>query len=207
MAFWNKFYILMTSRVSPGSTGGVPISGNADFQSAAPRIHSLIEKLHTSRQQLHTIWQTRKQSLEQCYQLRLFQQDANKVRYSKMLESTLSCNGRVFQRLCAFFEMYPYFYNLSLFSRNFVLNTTFWTIRQCCLFGLEIKARVWRIWWWWYTYVSPPQCGCAVPPNVDEPKWRYKLPKGLGGMSPPRFVWQISRLSSIRALFFFRTLQ
>ncbi len=55
------------------------LSGNADFQSAAPRIHSLNEKLHESYRELKSLWQERKVKLEQCYQLCMFQLDANKV--------------------------------------------------------------------------------------------------------------------------------
>ena len=62
-----------------GSTGGAGLSGNADFQSAAPRIHSLNEKLHETYQELKTMWQNKKVKLEQCYHLCVFQLDANKV--------------------------------------------------------------------------------------------------------------------------------
>jgi len=62
-----------------GSTGGAGLSGNADFQSAAPRIHSLNEKLHETYQELKTMWQNKKVKLEQCYHLCVFQLDANKM--------------------------------------------------------------------------------------------------------------------------------
>uniref|UniRef100_H2XVV8 DH domain-containing protein n=1 Tax=Ciona intestinalis TaxID=7719 RepID=H2XVV8_CIOIN len=61
-----------------GSSNGV-VSGNSDFQSTIPRIHSLLEKLRATRNRLQNIWHMRKTKLEQCYQLRLFQHDANKM--------------------------------------------------------------------------------------------------------------------------------
>nr|XP_039274741.1 kalirin-like isoform X3 [Styela clava] len=62
-----------------GSSGGVALSGNSDFQCAAPRIHSLVDKLHNTRHRLHNMWHLRKVKLDQCFQLRLFEQDANKM--------------------------------------------------------------------------------------------------------------------------------
>lgn len=62
------------------SSGGASLSGNADFQCAAPRIHSLVDKLHNTKHRLHNMWHMRKVKLDQCFQLRIFEQDANKVK-------------------------------------------------------------------------------------------------------------------------------
>ncbi|XP_028291403.1 kalirin isoform X2 [Gouania willdenowi] len=55
------------------------ISGSADFQSLVPKVSSLLDKLHSTRQQLHQTWHLRKAKLDQCFQLRLFEQDAEKM--------------------------------------------------------------------------------------------------------------------------------
>uniref|UniRef100_A0A673HK75 non-specific serine/threonine protein kinase n=1 Tax=Sinocyclocheilus rhinocerous TaxID=307959 RepID=A0A673HK75_9TELE len=52
---------------------------NADTQGLVPRISALLEKLHSTRQNLHQAWQIRKLQLDQCFQLRLFEQDAEKM--------------------------------------------------------------------------------------------------------------------------------
>ncbi|KAM4549574.1 triple functional domain protein-like isoform 1-T1 [Fundulus diaphanus] len=63
-----------------GSTGG---GGggvcNADTQGLVPRISQLLDKLHSTRQHLHQTWHVRKLQLDQCFQLRLFEQDAEKM--------------------------------------------------------------------------------------------------------------------------------
>ncbi|XP_077472527.1 kalirin isoform X3 [Stigmatopora argus] len=40
---------------------------------------SLLDKLHSTRQHLHQMWHVRKLKLDQCFQLRLFEQDAEKM--------------------------------------------------------------------------------------------------------------------------------
>uniref|UniRef100_A0A8C4NB02 Trio Rho guanine nucleotide exchange factor a n=2 Tax=Eptatretus burgeri TaxID=7764 RepID=A0A8C4NB02_EPTBU len=63
-----------------GEGGGCSYpQGNADFQSLAPRIPGLLDKLHSTRQHLHQMWHSRKLKLDQCFQLRLFEQDAEKM--------------------------------------------------------------------------------------------------------------------------------
>uniref|UniRef100_A0A8C2IST8 non-specific serine/threonine protein kinase n=1 Tax=Cyprinus carpio TaxID=7962 RepID=A0A8C2IST8_CYPCA len=52
---------------------------NADTQGLVPRISALLEKLHSTRQNLHQAWHVRKLQLDQCFQLRLFEQDAEKM--------------------------------------------------------------------------------------------------------------------------------
>ncbi|XP_049606503.1 triple functional domain protein isoform X2 [Syngnathus scovelli] len=61
---------------SSGGSGGVC---NADTQGLVPRITQLLDKLHTTRQHLHQAWHVRKLQLDQCFQLRLFEQDAEKM--------------------------------------------------------------------------------------------------------------------------------
>uniref|UniRef100_A0A4W3IC27 Rho guanine nucleotide exchange factor 25 n=1 Tax=Callorhinchus milii TaxID=7868 RepID=A0A4W3IC27_CALMI len=55
------------------------ISGNADFQGLVPKVSSMLDKLHSTRQHLHQMWHVRKLKLDQCFQLRLFEQDAEKM--------------------------------------------------------------------------------------------------------------------------------
>lgn len=43
------------------------------------QVASLLDKLHSTRQNLHQMWHVRKLKLDQCFQLRLFEQDAEKV--------------------------------------------------------------------------------------------------------------------------------
>ncbi|XP_023695750.1 kalirin-like isoform X2 [Paramormyrops kingsleyae] len=54
-------------------------SGRADFQSLVPKVTALLDKLHSTRQHLHQMWHVRKLKLDQCFQLRLFEQDAEKM--------------------------------------------------------------------------------------------------------------------------------
>lgn len=71
--------LLQCIRSSDGFSGRNCISGSADFQSVVPKIASLLDKLHSTRQHLHQMWHLRKLKLDQCFQLRLFEQDAEKV--------------------------------------------------------------------------------------------------------------------------------
>ncbi|MCI4392053.1 hypothetical protein PGIGA_G00141560 [Pangasianodon gigas] len=52
---------------------------NADTQGLVPRITALLEQLHSTRHSLHQAWHVRKLQLDQCFQLRLFEQDAEKM--------------------------------------------------------------------------------------------------------------------------------
>lgn len=54
-------------------------SGNADLQSLLPKVSAMLDRLHSTRQHLHQMWHVRKLKLDQCFQLRLFEQDAEKV--------------------------------------------------------------------------------------------------------------------------------
>ncbi|XP_035392161.1 kalirin isoform X1 [Electrophorus electricus] len=71
--------LLQCIRSSDGFSGRNCISGGADFQSVVPKIASLLDKLHGTRQHLHQMWHIRKLKLDQCFQLRLFEQDAEKM--------------------------------------------------------------------------------------------------------------------------------
>lgn len=75
-----------SNRNGGGSSGGSGSSSsssggmcNVDTQGLVPRITQLLDKLHSTRQHLHQAWHVRKLQLDQCFQLRLFEQDAEKV--------------------------------------------------------------------------------------------------------------------------------
>uniref|UniRef100_A0A8C1M5T1 non-specific serine/threonine protein kinase n=1 Tax=Cyprinus carpio TaxID=7962 RepID=A0A8C1M5T1_CYPCA len=53
--------------------------GRGDIQGLAPKVQALLDKLHATRQHIHQSWHMRKVKLDQCFQLRLFQQDAEKM--------------------------------------------------------------------------------------------------------------------------------
>ena len=64
----------------PGSGGRrYVISGNADFQSAVPQISQLLDNLQSTKQHLNQLWSVKKMRLEQCFQLRIFEEDVEKV--------------------------------------------------------------------------------------------------------------------------------
>ncbi|XP_025096323.1 triple functional domain protein-like isoform X1 [Pomacea canaliculata] len=67
----------------PGQSGSVgrrqKISGNADFQSAVPQISQLLENLQSTKQHLNQLWVVKKMRLEQCLQLRIFEEDVEKM--------------------------------------------------------------------------------------------------------------------------------
>lgn len=50
-----------------------------DVNQRVYQVASLLDKLHSTRQHLHQTWHVRKLKLDQCFQLRLFEQDAEKV--------------------------------------------------------------------------------------------------------------------------------
>lgn len=51
-----------------------------DVQKAELQINELVEGLHSKRQKLRELWNLRKLKLDQCFQYRVFQQDAEKVK-------------------------------------------------------------------------------------------------------------------------------
>ncbi|XP_023688517.1 kalirin isoform X4 [Paramormyrops kingsleyae] len=75
--------LLQCIRGGGGNEGGFSsrgcVSGGADFQSLVPKVTGLLDKLHSTRQHLHQMWHVRKLKLDQCFQLRLFEQDAEKM--------------------------------------------------------------------------------------------------------------------------------
>ncbi|XP_068751668.1 kalirin-like isoform X6 [Montipora capricornis] len=50
-----------------------------DVKKAENQIHELVEGLHSKRQKLRDLWNLRKLKLDQCFQYRIFQQDAEKM--------------------------------------------------------------------------------------------------------------------------------
>ena len=56
-----------------------------DVKKAENQIHELVEGLHSKRQKLRDLWNLRKLKLDQCFQYRIFQQDAEKVTYLKLI--------------------------------------------------------------------------------------------------------------------------
>uniref|UniRef100_A0AAR2JYI3 non-specific serine/threonine protein kinase n=1 Tax=Pygocentrus nattereri TaxID=42514 RepID=A0AAR2JYI3_PYGNA len=74
----SESYANRTVPVGPGQRDGQS-QPNADTQGLLPRISALLEQLHSTRQNLHQAWHVRKLQLDQCFQLRLFEQDAEKM--------------------------------------------------------------------------------------------------------------------------------
>ena len=52
---------------------------NPDMQSSIPQIMQLLDQVHSGQQQLLQLWQIKKGKLDQCLQLRLFEQDCEKM--------------------------------------------------------------------------------------------------------------------------------
>lgn len=65
-----------------GGSHGSWLSGGADFQSVAPKVSSLLDRLQAARSHLLQSWSDRKLHLDQALQLHLFEQDATKVRFT-----------------------------------------------------------------------------------------------------------------------------
>ncbi|TNM94092.1 hypothetical protein fugu_002268 [Takifugu bimaculatus] len=62
-----------------GGSHGSWLSGGADFQSVAPKVSSLLDRLQTARSHLLQSWNDKKLHLDQALQLHLFEQDATKM--------------------------------------------------------------------------------------------------------------------------------
>ena len=88
------------------------------MQASIPLIMQLLDQVHSGQQQLLQLWQIKKVKLDQCLQLRLFEQDCDKV-----LITTFS---HVFEVRCLpiyhdHFQMFDWiFHNRELFSKNYV---------------------------------------------------------------------------------------
>lgn len=52
---------------------------HSDAHNLVAKVTGLLDKLHATRQNLQQLWHMRKLKLDQCFQLRLFEQDAEKV--------------------------------------------------------------------------------------------------------------------------------
>ncbi|MFT7811725.1 triple functional domain protein isoform X1 [Arapaima gigas] len=71
----------LLQRIQNGEGHGGRTSGstNADTQGLVPKVAAMLDRLHSTRQHLHQMWHMRKLQLDQCFQLRLFEQDAEKM--------------------------------------------------------------------------------------------------------------------------------
>lgn len=49
------------------------------MQSSIPQIMQLLDQVHSGQQQMLQLWQIKKGKLDQCMQLRLFEQDCEKM--------------------------------------------------------------------------------------------------------------------------------
>ncbi|XP_042899532.1 kalirin isoform X2 [Parasteatoda tepidariorum] len=67
------------SGYSSRDSGPAGMAGNVDFQNSVPQIVQLLENIHVTRQHLLQLWHIRKVKLDQCLQLRLYEQDAQKM--------------------------------------------------------------------------------------------------------------------------------
>ena len=89
----DRFLIfLMTCRLSSCESGNSYDSGysgrdstasnmtlNPDLQASIPSVMQLLDQIHSGQQQLLQLWQLKKNKLDQCLQLRMFEQDCEKV--------------------------------------------------------------------------------------------------------------------------------
>ena len=91
-------FIFLYIRLSSGECGNSYDSGysgrdssssnmtcNPDMQSCIPQIMQLLDQVHSGQQQLLQLWQIKKAKLDQCLQLRLFEQECEKVSYFNIL--------------------------------------------------------------------------------------------------------------------------
>ncbi|XP_028971382.2 triple functional domain protein isoform X3 [Esox lucius] len=67
------------NRGGGGTDGNDGPAGHPDAHNLVPKVSSLLDKLHGTRQHLQQLWHMRKLKLDQCFQLRLFEQDAEKM--------------------------------------------------------------------------------------------------------------------------------
>ncbi|VDO25930.1 unnamed protein product, partial [Onchocerca flexuosa] len=67
-----------TANDSCYSSNGMLVT-NPDLAAALPHLASLINSLRTSKDEIFAQWETRRQKLDHCYQLKLFEQDADKM--------------------------------------------------------------------------------------------------------------------------------
>uniref|UniRef100_H3DP72 non-specific serine/threonine protein kinase n=1 Tax=Tetraodon nigroviridis TaxID=99883 RepID=H3DP72_TETNG len=67
----------LLQRLQAQASGGGSV--NADAHNLIAKVSGLLDKLHGTRQNLQQLWHMRKLKLDQCFQLRLFEQDAEKM--------------------------------------------------------------------------------------------------------------------------------
>uniref|UniRef100_A0ACB8FCB4 Uncharacterized protein n=1 Tax=Sphaerodactylus townsendi TaxID=933632 RepID=A0ACB8FCB4_9SAUR len=89
---------IQSSETFPKKNSG---SGNADLQNLLPKVSAMLDRLHSTRQHLHQMWHVRKLKLDQCFQLRLFEQDAEKVKYGVLFNFMLPSPGEIVHVLLA----------------------------------------------------------------------------------------------------------
>jgi kalirin len=74
--------------LAPGGTRDSGYSGsesekfNCDYFSEASKIKEPMEQLRVSKQKVQNLWQQKKLKLEQCLQLRVFEQDCSQVSFN-----------------------------------------------------------------------------------------------------------------------------
>ena len=62
-----------------GGSSMTCVVANPDMQSCVPQIMQLLDQVHSGQQQLLQLWQVKKAKLDQCLQLRLFEQECEKM--------------------------------------------------------------------------------------------------------------------------------
>jgi hypothetical protein len=87
----NYVLVILLSRLSGDSNSGYDsgysgrdseassVVANPDLQASVPQILQNLEAIRTSQQHLLQLWHHKKLKLDQCFQLRLFEQDCEKV--------------------------------------------------------------------------------------------------------------------------------
>lgn len=75
---------------SGGSVPAVMSLANTDMQSTVPQISQKLDALRTMCQNLTHLWQVKKMKLEQCFQLRLFESDIEKVVVKQLISLFIS---------------------------------------------------------------------------------------------------------------------
>ncbi|XP_021412706.2 triple functional domain protein isoform X1 [Oncorhynchus mykiss] len=68
-----------TNHGGGGTDANDGLTGHPDAHNLVPKVSALLDKLHGTRQHLQQLWHMRKLKLDQCFQLRLFEQDAEKM--------------------------------------------------------------------------------------------------------------------------------
>ena len=82
--------------LAPGGTRDSGYSGSesekfsCDYFNEASKIKEPMEQLRLSKQKIQSLWQQKKLKLEQCLQLRVFEQDCNQVSYILRLNIEIS---------------------------------------------------------------------------------------------------------------------